>query len=1039
MKNPNKLGRLTQSELKTAMTHESEQFERYYLWLEKHMTAHFFDEVTHEQLMLIAHNLTAFHLNEFLTTIHLKNCSIVLCLNEPDADVKILKDFSVYGIKNYQTFISDEPPPFKEAKKKLRIALIYYTEFKDSEVEFSENKQLEFFKIAKEFSPDLSKDQFNDLMQGMNARFLRSMTSERLKIALEMFFRARTRDHCQYEIHYNKKWKTTAKNAPSIQIVLAWRNTPKYRFLYRLAKVIHRHGLTMRKVNITYVDPYSKNPILLMSLGLHGINGKAAWDECDIPDFLQELVTLKHFTDLDSIESVFVDTGLIRGNLANLLRCMVTFVHQALVSFDSNLYSAQNIEEAFCRHPEITVELLNSFEEKFRPDSANLKQYEKSRDVVSKFIENLDTGHESNDTRRKNIFKQGKNFIQHTLKTNFYRKNKGAFSFRIDPKYLDYLPYDRFEKFPELPYGIFFIQGMHFIGFQIRFKDLSRGGLRTVVPKKIEQLLVERNNIFSECYNLAYTQQKKNKDIPEGGSKAVILLEPYERIHYESDIYIKELKAAGFKSNKIDDIISAYNRDQKTEYLYQAQRAFIYSMMTLINYDEENQRLQAKDIIDYYKKPEYIYLGPDENMHNQMIEWIADYSVHCGYSVGSCFISSKPSSGVNHKEYGVTSLGVNVYMQEVLNYLEIDPKVDPFTIKMTGGPDGDVAGNQILNLYTHFRKTAKLLALIDGSGTIFDPNGLDLGVLVKLFQEGKPISFYPPKKLSNGGFLLDTSKKKQTSSYATRTLCYKKEGSSLKEEWLSGSDMNHLLRHNVHQTISDIFIPAGGRPRTLNETNYQDFLDEKGKPTSRAIVEGANLYITPKARRELEKLGVLIIKDSSANKGGVICSSFEVLCGLSMNEANFIKHKPELMKEILEIIKRRARDEAQLLLKSHALTGAFLTDISDWVSEKINNFAYELLDYLETVELANSRKDPLIRCLYNYCPELIKSKFFKNILENVPKPHKKAIIACYIASKLVYKRGLEWSPSIVDILPLVSEDINIKDPGIDDDLDFEIE
>jgi glutamate dehydrogenase len=30
--------------------------------------------------------------------------------------------------------------------------------------------------------------------------------------------------------------------------------------------------------------------------------------------------------------------------------------------------------------------------------------------------------------------------------------------------------------------------------------------------------------LFDENYNLAFTQQKKNKDIPEGGSKGTVLL-----------------------------------------------------------------------------------------------------------------------------------------------------------------------------------------------------------------------------------------------------------------------------------------------------------------------------------------------------------------------------------------------------------------------------------------------------------------------------------------------------------------------------------
>ena len=147
--------------------------------------------------------------------------------------------------------------------------------------------------------------------------------------------------------------------------------------------------------------------------------------------------------------------------------------------------------------------------------------------------------------------------------------------------------------------------------------------------------------------------------------------------------------------------------------------------------------------------------------------------------------------------------------------------------------------------------------------------GLDLKILSELFRQGKPIRFYPPEKLSEGGFLLDKQQIRQSTVLAQQTLCWCMRDGHLVQEWLSGSDMNHCLRYNVHRTITDVFIPSGGRPRTLNESNYQDFLDETGKPTSRAIIEGANLYLTPGARRYLEDLGTIIIKDSSANKTGV--------------------------------------------------------------------------------------------------------------------------------------------------------------------------
>lgn len=827
----------------------------------------------------------------------------------------------------------------------------------------------------------------------------------------------------------NEDWKEK-KELPSLQIVFAWRNVPKQSFLYHLAKIIHRHNLNLKRVNAIYIDPYSRQNILLMSLGIHGRNGKAAWEETDIEDFLREMVTLKYFQGMNMVESTFVDSGLVSGNMGNLVKSMCYFIHQVLVHADANMYALAHIEEGLCRHPELTTQILQAFDQKFHPDKTNLQAYQKSRSNLIPLIENLDTGNESNDTRRKNILKQALSFIDFTLKTNFYRDNKTAHSFRLDPKYLDNVPYDRKEKFPELPYAIFFMKGYKYLGFHIRFKDLSRGGLRTVCPERTEQMISERNHVFTESYGLAYTQQKKNKDIPEGGAKAVILVEPYEKIRLEEEMYAAALKERKMSEDEIAKKLSEYHREQKLEHMHQAQRSYIESFVTLLNCESDG-KLKAKHIIDYWKKPEYIYLGPDENMHNEMIEWIAAYSKHYGYKPGGAFISSKPSAGINHKEFGVTSFGVNVYMEEALKYLGINPYEDIFTIKMTGGPDGDVAGNEMHNLYKYYPKTAKLLATIDISGTIFDPKGLDLEEVVKLFKEQKPIRFYPPEKLSEGGFLLDAKTKREQTAYAQQTLCFKKLGGKVIEDWLSGNEMNHLLRHNVHQTIADVFIPGGGRPRTLSELNYKDFLDETSKPTSKAIVEGANLYITPYARRALEKLDVLIIKDSSANKGGVTCSSFEVLSTLCLSEEEFLKEKPRLVKEILGIIRAQAKDEAQLLLRTHQHTSMYLTEISDLISEKINHYMYELLDHLQTIALSQDPKDPLIQALFNYCPPLLRNNYQKRILEEVPDIHKKAIIACHISSRLVYHRGLDWSPSVIDILPLIARDPAIIAPTLE--------
>jgi glutamate dehydrogenase len=1004
-------------DLKEAVRLEGEKFQEYYLWLERAMPRVFFEEVSRENLMLITHSLMGFNLQEYFSTINRKSAAIGLCLDSPDADLRILRPFTSYGIKNYQAYVSKEPVPFPGVTSFLRIATMDFTEaMETNEKNFPSESKMALRGLLKKEDPALTDEEFEACLAKLNTRFLLALPLERLALAINLFHRAQTRDNCQYEVRYEEHWQE--KGSSSMYIVLAWRNTPKHNFLYRLAKVVYRHGLSVRRVNATYTDPYNKQSILVMALSLHGSNGQAVWDVADIPDFLREISTMKYFESADRIDESLVGPGIISGNMGHLLRAMVTFIHQALVNIDANLYTMENVEEALCRHPELTVQLCEAFKLRFDPNYYNLEQFEEARRTFLSDVSQLDTGQESNDTRRKNVLRQGMNFISHTLKTNFYRLNYTALSFRLDPKYLDEIPFDRSKKFPELPYAIFFIRGMHFFGFHIRFKDLARGGLRTIYPEQVEQAVAERNHVFSECYHLAWTQHKKNKDIPEGGAKGIIFLQPFSQIDFESPIFKKELEWLKIEPHEIEQRINAFRQEQKLEYLYQSQRAFIDSLVTIVNCDPDG-KIRARFILDYWKRPEYIYLGPDENMHDSMIEWIANFSKKYHYKPGGAFISSKPVGGINHKEYGVTSLGVNVYMHKVLEYMGIHPERDIFTVKMSGGPDGDVAGNQLLNLYRFYPHTAKVIALTDGTGTIHDNQGLDLEIIKDLFYQAKGICHYPPERLSPGSFLVNKSAKRYPSAYIQETLCWRKVGDKVVEDWLSGSDTNHLLRYNVHQAKTDIFIPAGGRPRTLNETNIEEFLDATGKPTSRAIIEGANLYLNAKARRLLEEKGVLIVKDSSANKGGVICSSFEVLCGLAIDEETFIQYKKELVDEILERVKLYASYEADLLLQTHQKTGEFLTSISDRLSAHINQYTYQLLDYLDLLSLPTNPQDPMIRCFLNYCLPTLRENFTDQLLSEIPDHHKKAIIACHLASYMVYKKGLDWSPSIVDILPLI--------------------
>lgn len=57
----------------------------------------------------------------------------------------------------------------------------------------------------------------------------------------------------------------------------------------------------------------------------------------------------------------------------------------------------------------------------------------------------------------------------------------------------------------------------------------------------------------------------------------------------------------------------------------------------------------------------------------------------------------------------------------------------------------------------------------------------------------------------------------------------------------------------------------------------------------------ANLFTTTEARKLLfDEAGVVFVKDSSANKCGVICSSFEIISSMLMASEEFKENKVPL-------------------------------------------------------------------------------------------------------------------------------------------------
>ena len=514
------------------------------------------------------------------------------------------------------------------------------------------------------------------------------------------------------------------------------------------------------------------------------------------------------------------------------------------------------------------------------------------------------------------------------LKTNFYTPTKVALSFRLKP---DFLPE---HEYPQPLYGMFLVIGSEFRGFHLRFRDISRGGIRIVKSRDKEAYAINARSMFDENYNLANTQQRKNKDIPEGGAKGVILLD----VHHQN-------KASVAFEKYIDSIL---------DLLLPAVSPGI------------------KDPIkDLHGQEEILFMGPDENTA-ELVDWATDHARKRGAPWWKSFFTGKSPKlgGIPHDTYGMTTLSVRQYVQGIYRKLGIDPST--MRKLQTGGPDGDLGSNEIK------LGNEKYMAIVDGSGVIFDPEGLDREELLKLATSRSMISNFDMSKLSSQGYRVLVDETNVTLP--------------------SGEFVNNgtVFRNGFHLRAGefDVFVPCGGRPESINLTNVSNLIAD-GKSMIPYIVEGANLFLTQDSKLRLEKAGCVLFKDASVNKGGVTSSSLEVLASLSFDDKGFEENmcvgpdgtKPQFyvdyVREVQETIKRNATLEFEAIWREHEETGVPRSLISDKLSIAITKLDEELQrsELWDNIELRHAvLKDAL--------PNLLIEKIgLENMLKNVSTFH----------------------------------------------------
>jgi len=726
------------------------------------------------------------------------------------------------------------------------------------------------------------------------------------------------------------------------------------RFLSNISDVLHSHGLvSSRKFVERFVNGKS-----IFAIYLNDIH-----DQKLINDLVEDISSIYAIPEsplnelfrqgmLTAAETVFGVSGwsfahqFLSGYNEEYLKLsealedspeLLDILRNLKTRLSKDTFQESRVWDALCENPVHVKKAFRLFDRKFNPARRDHKIDAEMADLKKDIIRNVSLEID------RNIFLAVCLFIETTLRTNFYIREKTALAYMYDPKFLNKVDY------PETPFGIFHVVGAEFRGFHIRFRDIARGGIRIVKSPNLQTYMNNSDFIFDENYNLAWTQQRKNKDLAEGGSKGTILL------NWE---YMDKGPAC-FKK-------------------------YIDGLLDLI--------LPSEFVIDRHGKPIILFIGPDE-WTADLMEWAALRARQRGYAFWKAFSTGKPvgMGGIPHDLYGMTTNSVHQYVVEALAKLGL--KEEAITKVMTGGPDGDLGSNEIL------MSKDRILAIVDGSGVVYDPEGLERKELKKLAKARKMVENFPKGKLSSGGFLVNIKDRDITLPQGAKV-----------ENGLEFRNAFHL--HPLFK--ADIFVPCGGRPASISINNWKTYVNDDGEPRFKVIVEGANLFITQQARLRLEEKGVILYKDASANKGGVTSSSLEVLASLALSDEDYdelmcvrngrvSEFRKKYVDGILSFIREAASREFEIIWKENKAKGIPRSILTDTLSEKIN----AIKDAIAASDLFTDNALVKKVVASGVPAALVEKVGIDKILKRVPATYLKALFASRIAGAYVYKYGLD--------------------------------
>jgi len=669
---------------------------------------------------------------------------------------------------------------------------------------------------------------------------------------------------------------------------------------------------------------------------------------------------------------------------------------------DRSEYTRRTVVTAIREQTELVRDLYALFDRKFNPchgGRANLAAIDAELVAFRRRAAIL----LAEDSTAYDVFDFMACIVTHVQKTSFYKVRKRSCAFRLDPAILDPLVY-------HAPvHGLFFVVGFYATGTHMRAADVARGGLRLirVTPGNYDN---ELDAMPLLNYALGPVAQRlKHKDIAESGAKGVIV----PGVEYARD---------GLNAT-LD---------------------FTEGVMDLIQ--------PSKEVVDYYGHREMIFFGPDEGTAHYM-DAIAGRARERRYRHWRTMTTGK-SIGIPHDTYGLlrdgrvfglvpagaqgtelhvedeemmttpeveriaarlgenidasgmTTMGVVTCLRRALAHLGIDET--EANLMMTGGPDGDLGANQIQS------SRGRICLIVDGGSVLFDPDGLDRGELLKLAmaRHAEPrldTLASPDERLGPRGFRVPRAAGSLVLPDGTAV----EDGAYFHRNFLS----DPASRAWIEPADIQIFVPCGGLKDTVNAGNVRGFIEIFRE--LRVIVEGANVFFDDTAREVIAReTDILQIRDSSANKGGVTCSSVaEVLSAFLLEDeyeevlVRDAAARCELVRATMGLIARNADAETRMLLTLHESTGTPLYTLSVETSEELFSLQETLYGHLPAIL---ERRDLVVAALQTYIPAILLERVgIDRVLHLLDRrdlrPYRDAILTKKLAAMALYQHAANWN------------------------------